>query len=122
VIAPDVNVLLCSLREESERHAEYRLWFETALNGAEPVALFEPVLASVLRIATRPAIYKTPTPREAAERFLDTCLSAPAVTALRAGEHHWSLFRDLCRRANCRGNHVQDAYLTACCMYCCAAS
>ena len=44
----------CPSREDSERHQQYRTWLEQALNGAEQVALFEPVLASVIRVGTAP--------------------------------------------------------------------
>lgn len=111
--APDVNVLLYAFREDSERHDQYRRWMETALSGPEPVGLFEPVLAAVVRIATHPSIYKTPAPRQRVERFVDTCLAGPAARAIRPEAQHWSLFRELCERADCRGNLVQDAYLAA---------
>ena len=113
MIAPDVNVLLYALREDSERHDEFRAWLEEALNGPETVAMFEPVLASVLRVGTHAAIYRPPTPRRVVEAFIDTCLAAPAAVPLRADEQHWVIFRDLCARADCRGNLVQDAYLAA---------
>ena len=113
MIAVDVNVLLYAFREESERHADYRRWLEDALAGPEPVGLFEPVLAAVIRIATHPAIYKTPAPRPAVERFVDACLAGSVARPLRAEAEHWSLFRELCERADCRGNLVQDAYLAA---------
>jgi hypothetical protein len=113
VIAPDVNVLLYALREESERHARYRRWLQVALHGSERVALFEPVLAAVLRVGTHPAIYRPPTPRAVVEAFVDACLAAPAAVPLRADVGHWHVFRDLCRRADCQGNLVQDAYLAA---------
>ena len=113
MIAPDVNVLLYAFREDSERHAEYHVWLTDALNGAETVALFEPVLSAVLRIATHPAIFTPPSPRDAVEAFIDTCLAAPAAKAVRAEADHWELFRDLCRKADCRGNLIQDAYLAA---------
>ena len=113
MIACDVNVLLYALREESAGHGEYRTWLEEALNGDEPVALFEPVLAAVMRIATHPAVYRTPTPRKLVERYIETLLAFPAAVALRAGDQHWALFLDLCRKADCRGNLVQDAYLAA---------
>lgn len=113
MIAPDVNVLLYALREDTDRHPEYRGWLQGALNGDEPVALLEPVLAAVLRVATHPSIFRPPTPRAGAEAFVDTCLAAPAALALRAESRHWSIFRELCRRADCRGNLVQDAYLAA---------
>ena len=113
MIAPDVNVLLYAFREESERHDEYREYLESALNGVESVALYEPVLASVTRIATHPAIYRTPSPRSDVEAFIDACLAASAALAVRAEDRHWDLFRTLCRRADCRGNAVQDAFLAA---------
>jgi toxin-antitoxin system PIN domain toxin len=112
-MAPDVNVLLYALREESERHAEFKAWLEAGLNGVEPVGLFEPILAAVMRIATHPRIYHDPTPRPVVEAYLDACLAAPAAVLLRAGESHWPLFRQVCSRADCRGNLVQDAYLAA---------
>ena len=113
MIAPDVNVLLYALREDSDRHVQYRRWLLAALNGHERVALFEPVLAAVLRVGTHPAIYTPPTPRAIVEAFVDACLAAPAALALRADVGHWALFRGLCARADCRGNLVQDAYLAA---------
>ena len=113
MIALDVNVLLYAFREESHRHADYRRWIEAALSGPELVGLFEPVLAAVVRIATHPSIYKTPAPRKAVEQFVDACLAGSAARPLRADARHWSLFRELCERADCRGNLVQDAYLAA---------
>lgn len=113
MIAPDVNVLLYAFREESERHAEYHAWLQGALNGMEPVALFEPVLAAVMRIATHPGIFKPPSPRDMVEAFVDTCLAAPAAVIVRAEASHWPIFRDLCTGSDCRGNLIQDAYLAA---------
>lgn len=109
----DVNVLLYALREESDRHAKFRAWLVDAVSGDEPVALFEPVLAAVFRIATHPSIYRTPTPRGIVESFLDALMAGSAVIAVRAGERHFGIFRELCRRVDCRGNLVQDAYLAA---------
>lgn len=113
MIAPDVNVLLYALRQDSERHAEYRTWLERALNGREAVALLEPVLASVLRIGSHPKIYKVPTPIATLDAFIDACLDGPSAIRLRADEQHFELFRDLCRRTGSRGNLIQDAYLAA---------
>jgi toxin-antitoxin system PIN domain toxin len=113
MIACDVNLLLYALREESDRHVEYRAWLEKTLEGDEPVALFEPVLAGVLRIGTHPAVYRTPPPRGVVEAYIETLIAAPAAMTLRAGDHHWALFLALCRKADCRGNMVQDAYLAA---------
>ena len=71
------------------------------------------MLSAVLRIATHPAIFKPPSPRDATEAFIDTCLAAPAAKAVRAEAAHWALFRNLCTKADCRGNLIQGAYLAA---------
>lgn len=113
MIAPDVNVLLYAFREESDRHRDYHGWLQEALNGDEQVALFEPVLSSMMRIATHPSIFKPPSPRKRVEAFIDACLAAPAAVAVRAEAGHWAIFRDLVGRGDCRGNLVQDAYLAA---------
>ena len=113
MIALDVNVLLYAFREDSDEHPRYRTWLEAALSGVERIALLEPVMAAVLRIATHPAIFRTPAPRAIVGEFIDACFAAPAAVPLRAGERHFALFRDLCDRADCRGNLVQDAYIAA---------
>lgn len=113
MIAPDVNVLLYAFRAESPRHDEFHAWLQDALNGTESVALFEPVLASVLRIATHPAIFRPPSPRKRVEAFIDACLAAPAAVVVRAEAGHWAIFRELCTKATCHGNLIQDAYLAA---------
>jgi toxin-antitoxin system PIN domain toxin len=63
--------------------------------------------------ATHPSIYRTPKPRAIVEQYIAIILESPAAVALRAGEMHWALFLEMCRRADCRGNLVQDAYLAA---------
>ena|SRR5256885_6047467 len=113
MISPDVNVLIYAFREDSDRHAAFKRWLENALNGAEPVLLFEPVLCAVLRIATHPAVFKPPAPRANAERFIDILITAPASVRTRPTDEHWPRFRSICQLADCRGNLIQDAYFAA---------
>ncbi len=60
MLLPDVNVLVYAHREDLAAHPVARGWLESALNGDEPVGLFNPTLASFLRIATNRRIFKTP--------------------------------------------------------------
>lgn len=93
--------------------SRFRAWLMNALGRDEPVALFEPVLAGLLRMGTHPKIYKTPTPRKVIEGFIEDMLSSLIALQLRAAERHCALFLELCRRADCKGNLIQDAYLAA---------
>jgi len=113
VIAPDVNVLIYAVREDVPLHAEYKNWLERARRGAEPLAFFEPVLASTLRILTNPRVYPVPMPLSLATDFLQQMLDTPHAVRLRPGERHWETFVRLCQSTNCRGDLVQDAYLAA---------
>ncbi|NWG14661.1 MAG: PIN domain-containing protein [Acidobacteria bacterium] len=63
--------------------------------------------------ATHRAICRAPTPRAIVEGCIAAMLDAPAPAALRAGDRHWELLLELRRKADCRGNLVQDAYCAA---------
>ena len=113
MIAPDVNIFIYALRHEMPCHREYRAWLDQIRTGPELVMLFEPVLAGVVRIPTNPRIYTNPTRLETLENFFGALLSSPMCELARAGERHFAIFLNLCRRANCRGDLIQDAYLAA---------
>jgi predicted nucleic acid-binding protein len=48
MLLPDVNLLVYAQREDLSAHADARNWLESALNGVEPVGLFDPTLASLV--------------------------------------------------------------------------
>ena len=62
MILLDVNVLVYAHREDAERHAEYRSWLESTLDGIEGCAISELVLSGCLRILTHPKVFNPPTP------------------------------------------------------------
>ena len=113
MIAPDVNVLVYAARADSDHHEKCLAWLEKARTGSEPLVLFEPVLASTLRILTNRRIFMEPTPRARAQAFIDALLGSPASRAARAGDRHWDIFRALVQQADARGDLIQDAYLAA---------
>lgn len=113
MIAPDVNVLVCALREDLDGHAGCYAWLDRARRGPRTLVLFEPVLAGMLRLVTNRRVFPVPTARVTAEAFIDALLASPSVVPLRAGERHWPIFLALCRQADCRGNLLQDAYFAA---------
>jgi toxin-antitoxin system PIN domain toxin len=113
MLLPDVNVLVYAHREDLAAHPVARGWLESALNGDEPVGLFNPTLASFLRIATNRRIFKTSTPASAALDFVETLRAAPMARPIDAGVSHWEIFVRLCRQANSAGDDIPDAYLAA---------
>jgi toxin-antitoxin system PIN domain toxin len=110
---PDVNVLVAAFRSDAPGHEVNRSWLEHAVRGREPIGISELVLSGTVRIVTHPRVFSPPTPIVNALEFADALRAQRAVILLRPGERHWSIFADLCRSADARGNLVADAYHAA---------
>jgi toxin-antitoxin system PIN domain toxin len=113
VILCDVNVLLYAFRADSERHDAYRGWLIERLASPENVGVSELVLSAMIRIATHPRVFVHPSTLEEALAFAEAIRSRPNAVPVAPGPRHWAIFRDLCERAQARGNLVLDAYFAA---------
>ena len=113
MILPDVNVLLYAFREDAVDHARFRQWLDGVVNGDEAYGMSPQVLCSLARIATHPRVYASPSRIENALAFARVLLEQPHCTVVRPGERHFSIFEDLCRKAQANGNLVQDAWFAA---------
>jgi toxin-antitoxin system PIN domain toxin len=113
MILPDVNVLLYAFRSDSLRHTDYRSWLQSVVNGDAAYGMSPQVLASVVRIATHPRIFARPSRLEEALAFSNTLLRQPHCQLVQPGPRHWTVFSDLCGRAQVSGNIVQDAWFAA---------
>jgi toxin-antitoxin system PIN domain toxin len=109
----DVNVLVYAHRPESDRHERFRLWLDEARRGREPLGLWDVVLSGFLRVVTHPRVFREPTPLEVGLAFVESLRAGPACMTIAAGDRHWPIFVDLCRRVGATGNRVPDAYLAA---------
>jgi hypothetical protein len=113
VILPDVNVLVYAHREECDRHAEYRSWLEGLFASGSAFGVSDLVLSGCLRILTHPRIFDPPTPAAVAIAFVRQVHEHPHAVAIRPGQRHWQVFRELCEKTDARGNLVADAFLAA---------
>lgn len=109
----DVNVLVYAHRPEAPNHVEFRSWLEEARAGHEPLGLSDLVLSGFVRIVTHPRIFREPSPLPVALDFVDALRRSPAASFVAPGERQWSIFVDLCRAVEARGNVVADAFLAA---------
>lgn len=73
------------------------------------MAVSDLALTGFLRIVTNPRVTRTPIGIEEAHAATDAIRDHPGVIVLAPGPRHWSIFRDLCLRANAKGNLVADA-------------
>jgi uncharacterized protein len=110
MILLDVNVLVHAHRKDADRHTQIKEWLEASLRKAPGVGVSELGLSGCLRIITHPKVFKQPTPLAQALQFLDDLRARKEVHLLAPGPDHWSIFSDLCRKADARGNLIPDAY------------
>lgn len=113
MILPDVNVLLYALRSDSSNHAQYRRWLQAIVDGDEAYGMSPQVLGSLVRVASHPRIFARPSVLSDVFAFSDTLLNQPHCQVIQPGPRHWSIFSDLCIKAQAAGNLVQDAWFAA---------
>jgi uncharacterized protein len=113
VILIDVNVLVYGFRADAAGHSRYLRWWKEQTASERAFGLADLVLSGFLRIVTHPRVFDPPSPLETALSFVETLKRFPNYVEIRPGLRHWSIFVDLCRRANARGNLVPDAFLAA---------
>ncbi|MBU9762461.1 type II toxin-antitoxin system VapC family toxin [Mycobacterium sp. TNTM28] len=113
MLCVDVNVLVYAHRPDLPEHTAYRSLLEELANGEEPLGLPDAVLSGFHRVMTNRRVFTAPATPAQAWAAIDAVKSAPAALSLRAGERHWTLFRQLCEDIGATGNDVQDAYLAA---------
>ena len=113
MILPDVNVLIYAFRTDSNDHHRYQEWLESVVNGPAAYGIAPQVLASVVRITTHSRIYRKPSSLADVFDFCRVLLEQPNATVTTPGARHWSIFEDLCTKADARGNLVQDAWFAA---------
>jgi uncharacterized protein len=113
LISCDVNVLVYAHNEDEPRHVQYQEWLVDVLDGPEPFGVSSVVLSGFVRIVTRPGILPNPMPPALAIDAAARVRSAPSAVKFEPGRKHWSIFSELCRKVEAKGNTVPDAYLAA---------
>jgi toxin-antitoxin system PIN domain toxin len=113
VILPDVNVLVYAFRQDAHEHLRYQEWLQGVVNGESAYGVSSQVLSSFVRVSTHPAIFAQPSQLDEALDFCRLLMEQPHCQLVQPGARHWSIFDDLCRRAQASGNLVQDAWFAA---------
>lgn len=107
--APDVNVLVHALREDSSEHERANEWLIDTVNGDEQVGLVDSVLTGFVRVVTNRRTFIEPTPLDRALSQIDELIATPGVIRIIPGPQYWKIFSRMCRDADARGNLISDA-------------
>ena len=113
MILPDVNPLLYAFRADAPLHGVSRAWLVSVMSDDTAFGLSPLALGAVVRIATNPRAYPTPSGPDEVFRFCDYLLTHPNCQIVEPGERHWEIFRRLCIETNTRGRRVTDVWYAA---------
>ena len=113
MIVVDANVLLYSVNEDAAHHGRVLRWWESAINGDEPVGLPWIVILAFYRIATNPSVFPRPLSADEAIRQIDKWLAHPNIKVITETHKHWDILRKLLRDQWATGNLSTDAHLAA---------
>ena len=114
MIVPDANLLLYAHDSRSPFFEPARRWWESCLNGTEPVGLCHAVVFAFVRIGTNPRVYADPLSLDAAAHHVRTWHERRVARTLLPDAGHVDAALELLRRAGATGgNLVTDAQIAA---------
>lgn len=113
MILVDANLLIYAINEGSPLNRKAKSWLGSTISGPGAVGFSWNVLLAVLRLTTRPGLFRNPLPLEAAFDLIAAWLEQPSVTVVHAGPRHLRILRDLLLPLGTGGNLTSDAHLAA---------
>lgn len=113
MIVPDTNLLLYAYDESFPAHAAARNWWETVMNGDEPIGLPWVVVLAFVRLATHPTVAANPRSVPDVREIVESWVAAPHVRVLHGTGHTMKAFFDSLESANLGGNLCTDALIAA---------
>jgi uncharacterized protein len=113
VILIDANLLVYAANPAAADHDEARTWLDERLNGNARVGLPWPSLLAFIRIATNPAIVRSPVTPAVAWRQVKAWLTCDVVWIPVPGARHVEIFGGLLEHRFVTSRLVPDAHLAA---------
>lgn len=109
----DVNILVHAFRSDSNDHRLCRHWLEEIVKGNSYFGVSPQVLSGVIRVTTHTKVFSRPSGVAEALDFCEALTTHPLCVLIQPGPRHWTVFTDLCKKADARGNLVADAWYAA---------
>ena len=116
MIAVDTNLLVFAHRVDSPWHEAAKRCLEDLVQSGGEWAIPWSCLHEFLAIVTHPAIFKPPTPLEAALGQVDAWLEAPSLVMLGEANEHWAAIRSLLLDSKVVGPMIHDARIASVCL------
>ncbi len=113
MILVDANLLIYAYDRSSPVHEPAQRWLTGALSDQTLIGVSWPTVLAFLRITTHSKLFRDPFSIQEAVSIVDDWLSQPNIRFLHAGEHHWTILRDLLLETEVKAKLVMDAHLAA---------
>lgn len=109
----DANVLLYAVNEDEPRHDQARQWLDDALSGDEVVGFAWVVLLAFVRLVTKPGLFPSPLPVDAALARVRAWLAQDNAVVVEPSPRHLEVLSTLLSPIGSGANLVNDAHLAA---------
>lgn len=113
MIVPDINLLIYAYDSSSPFHAKAAGWWQSCLQGTEPIGLLHVVTFGFVRLATNPRAFLNPMTPEEAAAHVRSWLEQPPVQVLDPGPDHVRAVLKLLEGLGTAGTLVGDAQMAA---------
>jgi len=109
----DVNILVYAHRVDVEKHDQYLEWLESVINSDMDYGYSSLVLSGFIRVVTHPKVFEIPTLLDDAIKFVNQIQNQPNAVKISPKDRHWTIFENLIKNTNAKGNFIPDAYHAA---------
>ena len=113
MILPDVNLLVYASNTDDPMHQQARCWWETCLDGSQPVAIAWVVALGFVRLMTSRAVMQRPMAMAVALSQLGRWLERPSVLILQPGPRHLAILSSFCEAGVLQSSLLTDAHIAA---------
>lgn len=114
----DLNILIYAVNRDAAQHIAVRRWWDSAMNGDEPIGLAWSVLLGFLRLATSSRVFIQPLSVPAALDYVDAWIAHPNTRLVQETEDHWRILRRLLDASGTAANLTTDAHLASLAIAC----
>ena len=113
MIIPDINLLIYAHNAADPQHLPAKDWWESTINGRNPVGIPWVVMAGFIRLMTHPRILETPMATSDATQCVRNWLEQDSVIILEPGRRFPMIFFSYLEKLGSAGNLSSDAQIAA---------
>ncbi|MCC5807323.1 MAG: type II toxin-antitoxin system VapC family toxin [Opitutales bacterium] len=113
MIVPDLNLLIYAYNTAAPLHPAAAQWWESRLNGKEPVAVPWIVGTGFIRLMTHPRVLENPMTAGQAIARVREWRARPVVLTIEPGRKFADIFFGYLEKLGSAGNLTTDAFLAA---------